>query len=86
MREEFGTHGIVSTDERPFAAHLTVAKVSKGGGGKERIKSIPIESYEAFADEEFGSHSVSEIELLSMTEPVDEEGYYHSHHKQLFAS
>lgn len=86
MREEFRAHEIESTDDRPFAAHLTVAKVSKGGGGKNKIRSIPVESYEAFADEEFGSEIASEIELLSMTEPVDEEGYYHSHHKQSFAT
>ena len=84
VREEFSNHGIESTDDRPFTAHLTVAKTSMGKGGKKRVRIIPSESYEAFGDEEFGRESVREIELLSMTEPVDEEGYYHCYHKQSF--
>ena len=85
VREEFTSSGIGLFDKRPFAAHLTVCKlsrVSRRGRKGDRIQSIPSESYADFQDTIFGSEYVSEIELLSMSEPIDSEGYYFLFDKQ----
>ena len=86
VREESISSGIELLDKRPFAAHLTVCKLSRvsrrGRKGKKVRSIIPSQSYTSFQDALFGSDCVSDIELLSMSEPVDSEGYYYMFDKQ----
>ena len=56
-----------------------MAKVSKG-----RIRAIPSSSYSDIVDMKFGDENVTSIELLSMTEPPDDTGYYHCFDKISF--
>ena len=72
----FRTHGICSTDGRPFSPHLTIAKISKSSW-RERIYSIDKQVYSEFTDAELGSEVVMGLELLSMVGPAAVDGYYH---------
>ena len=70
----FETNGLQSTDGlRAFSPHLTVAKVRRD---KSHVR-LKQEMYADMLDIEFGSEHVTELELLSMTLPVDKDGYYH---------
>ena len=77
VRSVFENHGLPSTESRAFNPHLTVAKVSKARRKRKGIKHIEEETYSSFLNASFGSEVVSAIELLSMTEPTSEDGYYH---------
>lgn len=77
VRTKFGQEGLPTTDSRPFQPHLTIAKTSRSS----RLRSIPSSSYADLRDTHFGDEKASGLELLSMSEPVDEQGYYHSFQK-----
>ena len=79
VRSIFEKHGLPSTDDRAFSPHLTIAKVSKSS--RKGVKQIDKETYSEFVDAEFGSDVVRGLELLSMSEPVGEDGYYHCFQK-----
>lgn len=72
IREAFTRGNIPPTDSRPFQSHLTVAKTRNA-----RHTPISPDTYSAFVGEEFGEQEVEGLELLSMSMPADEDGYYH---------
>ena len=78
VRSSFLEAGLESTDSRPFAPHLTIAKLSKLPQRKysKRLR-LSKDLYSGFTDEFHGSHAVSDLELLSMSRPTTPEGYYH---------
>jgi hypothetical protein len=45
---------------------------------------IPMDAYAKFMDKEFGEQVLEGLELLSMSKPVDEEGYYYCFSKNSF--
>ncbi len=80
VREVFQKNGIKSTDKKKrFNPHATIAKVSKS-----RIRSIPHESFSSYSNTEFGIETVTNIELLSMTEPATDDGYYYCFERTQF--
>ena len=83
----FELHGIYSTDDRAFNPHLTIAKMSKSPRMKKKKKGprgIAKEAYLEYRDAELGSEEVRGLELLSMVEPADEDGYYYCFQKHSF--
>ena len=81
VREVFQKNGFNHADKRKdFNPHATIAKISKG-----RLRSIPSESYVNFTDTEFGIERVTNIELLSMTEPPGDDGYYYCFERTQFS-
>ena len=82
IRSIFRAHGLHSTDRRPFNPHLTIAKVTNSQTGGPR--GIAKEAYLEYRDAELGSEEVRGLELLSMVEPADEDGYYYCFQKHLF--
>ena len=79
VRESFTKADFPSTDDRAFQSHLTVAKISSASRAHRMALQgrIPPRSYSQFLEEEFGEQCVEGLELLSMSEPVDDVGYYH---------
>ena len=88
VRSIFELHGIYSTDDRAFNPHLTIAKMSKSPRMKKKKKKgprgIPKDAYLEYGDAELGSEEVRGLELLSMVEPADEDGYYYCFKRHLF--
>ena len=82
VRSIFEAHGLHSTDTRPFNPHLTIAKVKNSQTKGPR--GIPKEAYLQYIDAKLGSEEVRGLELLSMVEPADEDGYYHCFQKYSF--
>lgn len=81
----FKAHGLYSTDDRVFNPHLTIAKMSKSPRTKKKKKKGPRGiTKDAYLDAELGSEEVRGLELLSMVEPADEDGYYHCFERHLF--
>ena len=82
VRSIFRAHGLRSTDRRPLHPHLTIAKVTNSQTrGPWKIKK---EAYLEYRDAELGSEEVRGLELLSMVEPADEDGYYYCFQKHSF--
>lgn len=85
MRSVFAQHGFPDTDGRTFSPHLTIAKMSayreqrrRGRPSRQRrLTGITEEHYREFKDAKFGVQTVTGLELLSMMEPEDKDGYYH---------
>lgn len=82
VRSIFKARGLHSTDTRPFNPHLTIAKVTNSQTKGPR--GIPKDAYLQYIDAELGSEEVRGLELLSMVEPADEDGYYHCFERHLF--
>lgn len=79
----FKGYDITSTDKRKaYNPHLTVAKVTNESW--RSAKSIPPHTFQTHSRDVFGSEVIKEIELLSMTEPLDQHGYYHCFHRAPF--
>ena len=72
MRESFTKGGFPSPDTRPLKAHLTVAKCGRG----HRNIEMPVAACAEFSEKALGEQLVESLELLSMTRPPDQEGYY----------
>ena len=79
-----GYNEIISRNEvKKFKPHLTLMKLSKmkkPKKGEKRLKKIPPELYENYKLAHFGTQNVQNIQLLSMTKPVREDGYYFTQH------
>ena len=61
---------------------MTIAKVTNSqAGGPWKIAK---EAYLEYRDAELGSEEVRGLELLSMVEPADEDGYYYCFQKHSF--
>lgn len=69
------SHSLPSTDVRPFSPHLTIAKVSRST--RKSVRHIEEDSYLSFRDTSFGREVITGLELLSMSEPIAEDGHYH---------
>ena len=83
VRSALKSHGIQDTDKRGhFSPHLTLAKMSayrwQGKRGRHpRLTGITEDHYDDFKETYFGVQRVEGLELLSMTLPLDADGYYH---------
>jgi len=74
---------ICKSEVKKFKPHLTLMKLSKlkkPKKGEKRLKKIPPELYEDYKLAHFGTQNVQTIQLLSMTKPVREDGYYFTQH------
>lgn len=80
VRKHFAISSIPSTDSKTnFTPHLTIAKIREERQFKKRNRfprKINPSLYKDFNDQYFGSQKVQSIQLLSMTDPKDEDGYY----------
>ena len=83
VRSTFEEHGFPSPDRRAFTPHLTVAKTGKTG--RQGLSHIDQKLYEEFQHRDVGQQRVSGLELLSMVEPMDCDGYYHCFERCEFA-
>ena len=92
VRSIFELHELYSTDDRAFNPHLTIAKMSKSPRMKKKnkkkmkkgLRGIAKEAYLEYREAELGCEVVRGLELLSMVEPADEDGYYHCFKRHLF--
>ena len=70
--------------EEDFTPHLTILKLSRMDFKKRKlnnIKKIPIDLYvDKWQNQHFGYQNINSIQLLSMTKPVQENGYYFCQH------
>ena len=96
----FAANELTSADTKKFVPHLTIAKMSKVPTVKSKWKKkkknkkfkrssddlsgIDRSTYANLVDSEFGSQAIDGLELLSMTKPSDEEGYYHCFERHSF--
>ena len=80
VRSTFESHALPSTDSRSFNPHLTIAKVSRSS----KVRGIEPELYSELVDTEFGRETIIGLELLSMTDPPTDEGYYHCFERYSF--
>ncbi|XP_070396149.1 uncharacterized protein [Dermacentor albipictus] len=84
-REEFKKADLDLTRGQAFRPHLTLAKISRKMSRKNpAIKKIKKEWYTEFKDEPFGSQQVKSLQLLCMTKPKDERGYYYCSLEHMF--
>ncbi|XP_054924607.1 uncharacterized protein [Dermacentor andersoni] len=84
-REEFKKADLDLTRGKAFRPHLTLAKISRKMSRKNpAIKKIKEEWYTEFKDEPFGSQQVKSLQLLCMTKPKDERGYYYCSLEHMF--
>ncbi|XP_075525560.1 uncharacterized protein LOC142557526 [Dermacentor variabilis] len=84
-REEFKKADLDLTRGQAFRPHLTLAKISRKMRRKNpTIKKIKEEWYTEFKDEPFGSQQVKSLQLLCMTKPKDERGYYYCSLEHMF--
>lgn len=58
VRNAFESAGIYTSDDRAFAPHLTLAKLSKDFKLSKKLKTIKPSVYKEFADLEFGAETV----------------------------
>lgn len=75
--EEFTKKNLDISGNKPFAPHLTLAKLSRTSMKKTEIKKFKEEWFAGFVEEQFGSQTVNSLQLLSMYKPKDEHGYYY---------
>ena len=81
----FTENGLKSTDNKAtFTPHVTIAKTSRTAG-KKKVKVIDPKCYEEHKDNCFGIQPINTLELLSMTQPADVQGYYHCYGKEPFS-
>ncbi|KAF8791549.1 A-kinase anchor protein 7 isoform gamma like protein [Argiope bruennichi] len=76
VRKHFADFEISSTDEREFNPHLTIAKIDFSKKKQKVLKKIEPSFYETFVSEYIGCETVVGIQLLSMTSPKNDAGYY----------
>ncbi|XP_014662570.1 PREDICTED: uncharacterized protein LOC106805482 [Priapulus caudatus] len=74
VREHLERHGL-RTEKKPFAAHLTILKMSKARH-LQRSKVDP-SYYKEYEEMAFGNQQVESLQLLSMNKPKDTNGYYY---------
>lgn len=83
IHQVFESNDLRSTDKKKgITPHATIAKSSQSW---RRIK-IPKESYSDFFNYSFGTETVKNIELLSMTKPKQDNGYYFCFAESQFSS
>ncbi|GBL72263.1 hypothetical protein AVEN_115227-1 [Araneus ventricosus] len=76
VRKHFANFEISSTDQREFNPHLTIAKIDFSKKKHKVLKKIEPSLFETFVNEYVGCETVVGIQLLSMTSPKNEAGYY----------
>ena len=97
----FVSKDLSSSSTSDFIPHLTIAKMSKKpsgrrhkhhikkkgkGGSDNELHGIDRSSYAELLETEFGRQKIDGLELLSMTHPPTEDGYYHCYQRHLFTS
>uniref|UniRef100_A0A914X909 A-kinase anchor protein 7-like phosphoesterase domain-containing protein n=1 Tax=Plectus sambesii TaxID=2011161 RepID=A0A914X909_9BILA len=73
----FKEHGIASSDNRPFNAHMTIAKLSNAPELRRVVKKFKSDDYYQYAADDFGIEDIKVVQLCSMLKPKQENGYYH---------
>ncbi|PRD25925.1 UNVERIFIED_CONTAM: A-kinase anchor protein 7 isoform gamma [Trichonephila clavipes] len=76
VRKHFADVEIFSTDKRKFNPHLTIAKLNFSKWRQRALKKIEPSLYNIFIDDFIGIETIQGIQLLSMTVPKDDAGYY----------
>ncbi|XP_057365295.1 A-kinase anchor protein 7-like [Daphnia carinata] len=77
LRDGCQTAGISLIDGDRFTPHVTLLKISKDPRLRRKgIKAVASHLYEKHVDCVFGRQVVESVQLLSMTDPKDDEGYY----------
>ncbi|XP_046462550.1 A-kinase anchor protein 7-like isoform X1 [Daphnia pulex] len=77
LRERCQTAGLTLIDGDRFTPHVTLLKLSKDPSlNRKGIKAVASHLYEKHVDCVFGRQVVESVQLLSMTDPKDEKGYY----------
>ncbi|KAI9559913.1 hypothetical protein GHT06_013920 [Daphnia sinensis] len=77
LRDGCQTAGISLIDGDRFTPHVTLLKMSKDPRLRRKgIKAVASHLYEKHVDCVFGRQVVESVQLLSMTDPKDDEGYY----------
>ena len=61
-------------------------KKGKGDSDDTELRGIEHSAYAELLDTEFGSQHIEGLELLSMTKPPTEDGYYHCFQRHYFDS
>lgn len=63
-------------------------KKGRGGGGSEdnELRGIDHLAYAELLETEFGRQTIDGLELLSMTHPAAEDGYYHCYQRHSFTT
>lgn len=85
-REEFKKANLDLTEGTEFMPHLTLAKISRTSKRRNEIKKIKEEWYTTFKDEPFGMQQVKSLQLLSISKPKDERGYYYCSLEHMFGN
>ncbi|EFX73206.1 hypothetical protein DAPPUDRAFT_325475 [Daphnia pulex] len=77
LRERCQKAGLTLIDGDRFTPHVTLLKLSKDPRlNRKGIKAVASHLYEKHVDCVFGRQVVESVQLLSMTDPKDEKGYY----------
>ncbi|KAL4235887.1 positive regulation of delayed rectifier potassium channel [Mactra antiquata] len=85
VEESFLDQEIVSPDKRGFKPHATIMKLSQmKGWQKKGLKKIDSSLYEDYVNRDFGSDTVTLLQLCAMGKPKDKQGYYHVEHTTVF--
>lgn len=58
VARSFNEQGIASTDDRPFSAHMTVAKLSNAPELRRSVKKFKSDGYSQFVTDNFGTEDV----------------------------
>ena len=66
--------------------HHKRKKVKGGRGYDSELRGIDHSAYAELLDTEFGRQTIEGLELLSMTHPATEDGYYHCYQRHSFTS
>ena len=61
-------------------------KGKRGSSDDNELRGIDHSAYAELLDTEFGHQMIEGLELLSMTHPTTEDGYYHCYQRQSFTS
>lgn len=83
VQTAFEQHGITSGESKTFVPHLTVMKMSKADPRIRRkgVRRINPTHYSSFVDHEFGTESISKLQLCHMAGVNQETGYYRCAHE-----
>ncbi|GBN71770.1 A-kinase anchor protein 7 isoforms delta and gamma [Araneus ventricosus] len=76
VERHFAKVNIFSTDPRPFDPHLTIAKINFNTREQKGLEKIDRNWYASLINKHIGFQTIAGIQLLCMTSPVDDAGYY----------
>ncbi|XP_076086469.1 A-kinase anchor protein 7-like [Mytilus galloprovincialis] len=76
------TYDVPQFDVSPFNPHISIARLSRLKSKQRKIvKTIEPSSYIHYMNTQFGTQLVTCLQLCSMKEEMDVDGYYHVSHR-----